>query len=258
MMGQPITSVTQHKYLGVELDSKLTWNEHISAFTGRANSSLGFLRRNLYNCPEQIKTQAYYSLVRPHLEYAWSVWDPHTQKNIQSIAKVQSRAASFVKKCNQHTLSTITSLLEELKWPSLEQRRKQTRLINLYKIVKGTLAVEIPNYFRQKERQKRNYHPLKFINAGYRTNVYIYSFFPRCIKEWNDLPETIIEATNIEAFKLALRAQARPHWAFELFLFLYHQHKFTALFFSAHSTSTAHICWRWAVLPFADQTFRFG
>ena len=169
------------------------------------------MRRNLYNCPEQIKTQAYYSLVRPHLEYAWSVWDPHTQKNIQSIAKVQSRAASFVKKCNQHTLSTITSLLEELKWPSLEQRRKQTRLINLYKIVKGTLAVEIPNYFRQKERQKRNYHPLKFINAGYRTNVYIYSFFPRCIKEWNDLPETIIEATNIEAFKLALRAQARPH-----------------------------------------------
>ena len=58
-------------------------------------------------------------------------------------------------------------------------------------------------------------------------------------------------------FKLALRAPARPHWAFEHFLFLYHQPKFTALFFSAHSTSTAHICWRWAVLPFADQTFRF-
>ena len=85
MMGQPITSVTQrHKYLGVQLDSKLTWNEHISAITGKPNSSLVFLRRNLYNCPEKIKTQAYYSLVRPNLEYACSVWDPHTQKNIQS------------------------------------------------------------------------------------------------------------------------------------------------------------------------------
>ena len=100
MMGQPITPVTQHKYLGVELESKLTWNEHISAITGRANSSLGFLTGNLHNCPEQIKTQAYYSLVRPHLEYACSVWDPHTQKNIQSIEKVQRRAARFVKKCN--------------------------------------------------------------------------------------------------------------------------------------------------------------
>ena len=100
MMGQPITSVTQHKYLGVELDSKLTWNEHISAITGKVNSSLGFLRRNLYNCPEQIKTQAYNSLVRPLLEYACSVWDPHTQKNVQSIEKVQRRPARFVKKCN--------------------------------------------------------------------------------------------------------------------------------------------------------------
>ena len=155
--------------------------------------SEGFLRKNLYNCPEQIKTQAYYSLVRPHLEYAWSVCDPHTQKNIQSIAKVQSRAASFVKKCNQHTLSTITSLLEELKWPSLEQRRKQTRLTNVYKIVNGTLAVEIPNYFSQKERQIRNYHPLKYINAGCRTNIYIYSFFPDPLKNGTNFPEQLLK-----------------------------------------------------------------
>ena len=212
MMGQPITSVTQHKYLGVELDSKLTWNEHISAITGKAYSSLGFLRRNLYFCPKQIKMQAYYSLVIPHLKYACSVWNPHTQKNIQSIEIVQRRAARFVKKCTQRTPGTVTSLLEELKWPSLEQRRKQTRLTNLYKIVNaGTRAVEIPNYFRQKERQTRNYHPLKFINAACRTNIYKYSFFPRSVKEWNELPETIIEAADTEAFKLALRAQARPH-----------------------------------------------
>ena len=66
------TSNTQHKYLGVELYSK-TWNEHISAITGKANSSLAFLRQNLHNCPKQIKTQVTYSLVRPHLEYACSV-----------------------------------------------------------------------------------------------------------------------------------------------------------------------------------------
>ena len=84
MMGQPVTSVTQPKYLGVELDSKLTWNEHISAITGKANSSLAFLRRNLYNCPKQIKTQTYYSLVRLYLEYACLVWDPHTRKNLVS------------------------------------------------------------------------------------------------------------------------------------------------------------------------------
>ena len=52
-----------------------------------------------------------YLSIRPHLEYACSVWDPHTKKNIQSIEKVQRRAARFVKKCNQRTPGTITSLL---------------------------------------------------------------------------------------------------------------------------------------------------
>ena len=42
-----------------------------------------------------------------------------------------------------------------------------------------------------------------------------------------------------------------------LFIFISLAQEYTALFFSANSTSTGHICWRWAVLPFADQTFRF-
>ena len=41
--------------------------------------------------------------------------------------------------------------------------------------------------------------------------IYKYSFFPRSVEEWNELPQTIIEAANTEAFKLALRAQARPN-----------------------------------------------
>ena len=76
----------------------------------------------------------------------------------------------------------------------MEQRRKQTRLTNLYKIVNGTLAVEIPNYFRQKERQTRNYHPLKFINAGCRTNIYInIAFFPDPLKNKSNFPKQLLK-----------------------------------------------------------------
>ena len=60
-------------------------------------------------------------------------------------------------------------------------------------------------------------------------------------QEWNELPETIIEAANTGAFKLALRARASPIENLNIFLFLYHQHKFTLLFFSAHSTFRSDI-----------------
>ena len=121
------------------------------------------------------------------------MWDPYTRKNIQSIENFQRRAAHFVKKCNQRTPGNVTSSPEELKRPLLEQRRKQTRLTNLYEIENGTLPVEIPNYFSQKERQTRNYHPLKFINAGCRTNIYKYGFFPDPLKNGTNFRKQLLK-----------------------------------------------------------------
>ena len=45
----------------------------------KANRTLGFLRRNLFSCPRDVKEAAYKGLVRPVLEYGSSVWDPHTK-----------------------------------------------------------------------------------------------------------------------------------------------------------------------------------
>ena len=45
---------------------------------------------DLYSCPpENVKSQAYVTLVRRCLKYACSVWDPHTQKHCQDIEGVQ-------------------------------------------------------------------------------------------------------------------------------------------------------------------------
>ena len=61
-------AVDHYKYLGVELSSDLNWDFHIAGIIGTANRSLGFIRRNLNKCPENVKEQAYLALVRPQLE----------------------------------------------------------------------------------------------------------------------------------------------------------------------------------------------
>ena len=99
MNGVPLDSVTHHPYLGVELSSNLNWSFHIKNIIEKANRSLGFIRRNLYSCPESVKSQAYLTLVCPCLEYACSVWDPHTQKHCHDIERVQRCAVRFVKNC---------------------------------------------------------------------------------------------------------------------------------------------------------------
>ena len=76
---QNLSETDSAKYLGLAITSDLQWNQHINNVTNKANSILGLLRRNLRIPSQTIKTHAYQSLVRPHLEYASTVWDPHTR-----------------------------------------------------------------------------------------------------------------------------------------------------------------------------------
>ena len=69
-------NVESIKYLGVSITNDLRWNTHVSNICTKANRTLGFLRRNLYACPQEEKEAAYKGLVRPVLEYNGSVWDP--------------------------------------------------------------------------------------------------------------------------------------------------------------------------------------
>ena len=91
-----IKEVSSVKYLGVTINSKLNWSEHIARITSKASSVLGFLQRNFKKCPTNIKVLCYKSLVLPVLEYGCTIWDPYTNKDIKNLKKIQKRAARFI------------------------------------------------------------------------------------------------------------------------------------------------------------------
>ena len=66
------------KYLGVEIDSKLSFKQHINNTNNickKAYSVLGFLRRNFRNCPHRVKADNILHIyAKPILEYAVTVW----------------------------------------------------------------------------------------------------------------------------------------------------------------------------------------
>ena len=97
----------------------LKWNTHISNVCTKANRTLGFLRRNLYSCPPDVKEAAHKGLVRPVLEYGSSVWDPHTHGLQEELEKVQNRAARFVTGNYVFETGSMTGILGQLKWESL-------------------------------------------------------------------------------------------------------------------------------------------
>ena len=91
-----LNTVDKTKYLGVTIQSKLNWKPHINNITKKANNIREFLQRNLSRHPRPVKEQAYETYVRPILEYASTVWDPHTIELTNQLEMVQRRAARFV------------------------------------------------------------------------------------------------------------------------------------------------------------------
>ena len=133
----PLNKVEHSKYSGITLQSNLKWNKHINSITNKANQYLGFLKGNLKIKSSYVKSHAYKALVRPKLEYASAVWDPHTRTQINQIEKVQRRAT----RTNQyHNTSSVRDMLQKLNWPSLEIRRTRVRLIMFYKIIHHVVA----------------------------------------------------------------------------------------------------------------------
>ena len=73
--GTDLENVESIKYFGVTNTSDLRWNTHARNVCTKADRTLGFLRRNLYSCPQEVKEAAYKGLVRPVLDYGSSVWE---------------------------------------------------------------------------------------------------------------------------------------------------------------------------------------
>ena len=93
-----LQQVPENPYLGISISEDLKWTSHINKISRKANSTLGFLRRNLKHCPENCRKTTCLALIRSSLEYISVAWDPHIQKDIEKLEKIQRQAARFIER----------------------------------------------------------------------------------------------------------------------------------------------------------------
>ena len=153
-----LESVPAAKYLGVTIADDLSWSKLIDFTTKRANQTLGFLKRNIRVHNKDLKSVAYKTLVRPQLEYASTVWYPHTTTDINNVEAVRRRAARWATRDNRYT-SSVTAMLKDLNWRPLDQRRIDSRLVMMYKVTYDVVAIPASDYLVRNTRTSRHIHP---------------------------------------------------------------------------------------------------
>ena len=135
-----------------------------------------------------VKSKAYYTtLLRPQLEYACSVWNPYTQRNIHQIELAQRRAAGFNFR-DYSNFTCVTLILKQLGGDTLEQSRLLYQLSMFYKIQQGLVGISLPSEVCPLIRASRAPNAFPFRHIQTNCNVCKCWFYPNSIVAWNELP----------------------------------------------------------------------
>ena len=197
----------------------------------KVNSTLAVLKRNVKVPSKEVKAAAYTALVRPHLEYASSVWDPPAEASrktkglAEKLEMVQRRSARWVFSKYRYGPNTTgpSEMISQLGWPLLTTRRYVARLCMLFKMHNGLVLTKYSSLLVPHPYDLHSHHPFALLSLD-RSPLKLYysnSFFPHTIMQWNALdasvfPPLATEGDNaaavaqLEAFKTSLWAAHAP------------------------------------------------
>ena len=202
-----IEKVKSEKDLGVIFDSKLTFTEHISTKVSEANQIVGLIFRTFTFMDREMFLNLFKSLVRPHLEYATTIWAPIYKKDAIQIENVQRRATRLVSDLKN---VSYTERLKTLGLPSLEYRRDRADMIQVFKVLIGIDKVDKDSLFTMSDKPTRG-HPLKIFKKRYRLKVRGHFFSNRVVDGWNDLPSEVVTAPSLNSLKSRLNKCWKGH-----------------------------------------------
>ena len=200
MDGKELAKTVNEKDLGVHVDNKLEFDQHIKGIVRKANRMLGLIKIGFSCLDQEIFMHLYPVLVRPLLEYCVQVWSPYKRKYIKLIERVQRRATKLVPALKD---LPYEERLTRLKLTTLEDRRIRGDMILTYKLIEGKEGIKYNKFFKMANvrgdpeiaRGKKIYRERSNLDKRK------YCFSQRAPIKWNNLSKREVDATSTSVFK---------------------------------------------------------
>ena len=132
--GTQIETVERTKYLGVQLDCYLVWDEHIRCMRTKVSRGSGFLKYANKFLPQDTLSKMYRGIVQPRFRYCCSVWGCCGKTRIYNLQKLQNRAARIATiETNSSLRVAAADLIKWLGWPKIPDIILSETVTILYK-----------------------------------------------------------------------------------------------------------------------------
>ena len=153
LVTQPIIKIDQTKIkqvfksrvLGVDIDNKLKWTNHIDIVAKRVSSGIGAIRKIRDFVDRDTLISVCNALIRSHFDYCSEVWDTLENCLSNRLQKLQNRAARVALGMSNDIPGS--EALDMLGWEPLETRRAKTKALHMYKVLNGFAPSSLADLF---------------------------------------------------------------------------------------------------------------
>lgn len=208
--GEHVERVHRYKYLGLVLDSSLTWAEHFELIKKKVRPFLAFLRKSHYLLEVPMKKSIYYAHIHPHFLHLAGVWGSAVGGRIEQLAVMQNKAVRHLFWHDYHVLGLSTDeLYRKHQILKVSELLKYESLMTIFKIRRGLLRSEvaIPSNEELNLRSTRRQTLLNVPRS--RTDYHRNSILHRGVNWYNELPAEVRHAPDIVTFKKRLKSFLR-------------------------------------------------
>ena len=200
-----IQMVDSTKFLGLYIDNKLSWKEHIMYLSKLSSRNVGVINKLKFSFPSNILLNLYNTIVLPYLNYGLLVWGNSTRNQMDRLLLLQKRIMRIV--CHQNRLAHTNALFYSTKVLKIYDLYNLRLGCFMYQLNQGELPTPLALLFSKNEsfhnyptRQSSSYH-LPMLRTLYKQKTIIYTG-PQF---WNSLQDPWKQSPSLPSFKRILK-----------------------------------------------------
>lgn len=204
LYGNALQYSEKFKYLGVWLDSSLSWDTHTTHLTSKLNKLVGIFYRYKYILPFNCRKNLYYALVHSNITYAIEIYGLTTKTNICKLNIACNRILRSLQNGNKTT--PINTLYSNFNLLMVNDLHKLNLMKLMYKCI--YMPTTLPTHFTQlfqTNSQIHNHNTRGSNSIHLANNCKGNSISFKMSTEWNKLPPNIKTLPSISKFIPALK-----------------------------------------------------
>lgn len=203
--GTELTRVESTKFLGIVIDEKLSWSQHIDLVINKIAKSAGLIGKLKHTLPRHALITLHNSLILPYINYCTMIWAANSLFRLKRIVVIQNRVIRIISGTDR--FAHAPPLLKKYSILTVDDIYTLQVAQFMYKSINHLLPVIFDQYFTPNATVHLHYtrHSKDLHLFSVATKLRQSSIRFAGTKIWNSLTEELISAVTLTSFTKNLK-----------------------------------------------------